>query len=120
MFSFYIANTQDANDFLSALYSTEQLATLTPERQLNLARMEASAFPETVKAALRARAFGNNREADRIREAAPHLFTRERLQKYRDVAALGLGSNADGTHGADIEGDLLVEHFAALISSAVH
>ena len=120
MFSFHIDNAQDANDFLSAIYSAQTLAALSPDSQLSLARVEASAFPAVVKAALRARAFGHNDEAERIRAAAPQLFTRERLQRYREVAVMGLGSNADGTQGADQEGDALVAHFESLLSAAMH
>lgn len=94
MFSFHIDNAQDANDFLSALYPAEQLGTLAPDEQLKLARIEASALPEVVKAALRARTFGNYEEAERICAAAPHLFTMNYLQKYKDVAPMGGASNA--------------------------
>jgi hypothetical protein len=77
--------TPAAEQILSKTYAKEQLQSLPVADQQRLARIEGSQFPEEVKAALRARTFGDFGTADRIRAAVPHLFTRVNLEPLRST-----------------------------------
>ena len=70
---------------LSQSYTEAQIEALPVEKRQQLARLEGSAFPEEVKAALRARIFGDNETADKIRASVPHLFTGAALHPLRDT-----------------------------------
>ncbi len=78
-----LIDTQYRDALLAPTYPAESLTRLSEEDKNKLARIEGSAFPALVRAALTSRLFGDFETAERIKAANPHLFTRGSLLPYR-------------------------------------